>query len=248
MNYQVFEDKKKLGYEAARKGAEIIRRVLSAKSEAAIILATGASQFEMLENLVTDRGLDWSRITAFHLDEYIGIDREHPASFRNYLRNRVEKRLPDLKAFHYIEGDKADPKTECARIGELIRQYDIDVAFVGIGENSHLAFNDPPADFQIQDPYIVVRLDEDCRKQQMGEGWFKSLSEVPGSAISMSIAQIMRSKAIVVSVPDLRKAKAVKCALEGPVTPDCPSSILQRHNDCHIYLDKDSASLLSGKR
>jgi len=181
----------------------------------------------------------------FHLDEYIGLGMEHPASFRKYLKERFVDRVGSLKAYYFIDGDAAEPAAECRRLNELIRAHSIDVALVGIGENGHLAFNDPPADFETEEPYLVVDLDEKCRRQQLGEGWFPALEDVPRKAISMSIRQILKSQIIIVSVPDQRKAQAVKGALEGPVTNLCPSSILQRHPNCRIYLDLKSASLLT---
>ncbi|MHC4800443.1 MAG: glucosamine-6-phosphate deaminase, partial [Planctomycetota bacterium] len=192
--------------------------------------------------LVADNDIDWSNVTGFHLDEYIGLPFSHPASFRKYLKQRFVDHAP-LCEFHFINGED-DPQAECRRVGELISQHPIDVAFVGIGENGHLAFNDPPADFQTEEPYIVVTLDDACRQQQFGEGWFPSLEDVPQTAISMSIKQIMKSKSIVCSVPDRRKAKAVAVALQGPVTPDVPASILQQHPNVTIYLDREAASLM----
>jgi len=248
MQYLVCLDKEELGAQSARKGTEIITRALAENSTANIVLATGASQFEMLKHLVESKEIDWSRVTVFHLDEYIGLSKDHPASFRKYLHDRFELKVPGLRAFQYIQGDARDPGGECRRLNKLLGNIEIHAAFVGIGENSHLAFNDPPADFEVKDPYIIVKLDENCRKQQMNEGWFKSFAEVPASAISMSISRIMRCKALIVSVPDARKAKAVKCAIEGPVSADCPSSILQRHDNCFIYLDPQSASLLKSKK
>src|SRR5690606_29248344 len=196
--------------------------------------------------LVAAKGVDWSRVTGFHLDEYVGLPATHPASFRGYLKQRLVDKVP-LKAFHYVNGDAADPNAECERVGAILHQHPIDVALVGIGENGHLAFNDPPADFETQQPYLVVPLDEACRKQQVGEGWFENLERVPTHAITMSISWIMKSAAIVCSVPDKRKAVAVRGAVEGPVTPDVPASILQKHPQATLYLDKAAASLLSEK-
>ncbi|GAF71371.1 unnamed protein product, partial [marine sediment metagenome] len=169
----------------------------------------------------------------------------HPASFRKYLKERFVDRVGKLKNIYFVNGEPEDPSAECRRLGQIISEHPVDVAFVGIGENGHLAFNDPPADFETEEPYIVVALDEACRKQQLGEGWFGSLEEVPARAISMSIKQILKSRSIINTVPDSRKAEAVKSALEGEITPLCPSSILQRHPDCSVFLDESSASLLS---
>jgi glucosamine-6-phosphate deaminase len=189
--------------------------------------------------------VDWNRVTAFHLDEYIGMPITHPASFRKYLKERFVDRLPQpLAAFHYINGE-GDGAAECRRLNDIIAAHPIDVAFVGIGENGHLAFNDPPADFETDEPYLVVNLDEACRRQQLGEGWFPTLEDVPQQAISMSIRQILKADTILCSVPDARKAEAVRASLEGPVTPNVPASILQRHESTTVYLDVASAALLS---
>ncbi|MDB4587059.1 glucosamine-6-phosphate deaminase, partial [Akkermansiaceae bacterium] len=189
-------------------------------------------------------GIDWTQVTIFHLDEYVGLSIEHPASFRKYLKERFENQLPSpVRAFHYINAED-DPEAECDRVGSLIAETPIDVAFVGIGENGHLAFNDPPADFEIEKPYLVVNLDEACRQQQFGEGWFANLEAVPEKAISMSVRQIMKSGSIICTVPDERKAKAVRNSLEGEVSPGVPASILQEHEDCGLYIDELAASLL----
>ncbi len=245
MDVIVCKDKEELGRKAARRGADFIRQAVAEKGKATIILATGASQFEMLANLVKE-DVDWAKVTAFHLDEYIGLPETHPASFRNYLKERFASKVP-IGQFYFVNGEAEDPQAECRRLGELITRHPVDVAFVGIGENGHLAFNDPPADFNTEEPYLVVELDEACRRQQLGEGWFASLEEVPSRAISMSIRQILKSKAIICAVPDLRKAEAVKKAVEGPVTPELPSSILQTHPQTFLYLEPESASLLSEK-
>lgn len=245
MNIQIFVTKKELGKNSALDAAEKIRAAISEKDEANIILATGASQFETLANLVEQPDVDWTKVTMFHLDEYVDLPESHPASFRKYLKERFENKVPQLKGAHYIKGDSGDPEDECRHLSHIISEVTIDVALVGIGENGHLAFNDPPADFTTEKPYIVVELDEACRRQQMGEGWFESIEDVPKRAISMSIRQIMKSKSMICSVPDERKAEAVKNCLEGKVTNLHPASVLQDHNDCTVYLDTDSASLLS---
>jgi glucosamine-6-phosphate deaminase len=246
MEIRILADKQLLGRAAAEHGARFIREAIAARGEANIIVATGASQFEMLAELVSAPGVDWSRVTCFHLDEYVGIDETHPASFRKYLKERFVDKLPiPPRAFHYVRGE-GDAQTECARVGALIARIQIDVAFIGIGENGHLAFNDPPADFETDEPYIVVRLDEACRRQQFGEGWFSTLEDVPRTAISMSISRILKSKAIVCTVPDARKAEAVKKSLEGPVTNLVPASALRNHPNTALFLDPPSASLLTG--
>jgi glucosamine-6-phosphate deaminase len=244
MEVNVYDSKAAMGLAAAGKGVELISLTLKKKGSASIILATGASQFEMLSELVKAK-VDWYKVTVFHLDEYIGIPDTHPASFRKYLNERFVE-LVNPAAFYAIDGE-ADPEAECKRLSTLINAHEIDVAFVGIGENAHLAFNDPPADFNTEKPYIVVDLDLVCRQQQLGEGWFPSLEAVPERAISMSVRQIMKSKAIICTVPDSRKAEAVQKALEGEVVPEVPASILQSHPQTWLYLDQGSASLLHQK-
>ncbi|MBP8912442.1 MAG: glucosamine-6-phosphate deaminase [Phycisphaerae bacterium] len=245
MNKYIYRNKKEAGAAAANSAAQAIRRAIRNKGQANIILATGASQFEMLEHLVASQGIDWLKVVMFHLDEYIGLGADHPASFRKYLQERFVDLVTPLKAVYFVRGDAEDPAEECRRLGVLISANPIDVACLGIGENGHLAFNDPPADFETEEAYLTVQLDEQCRKQQLGEGWFPRFEDVPSRAISMSIRQILKSKQLVVTVPDMRKARAVKNAIEGPVTPQCPASILQQHPNCSIFLDELSASLLS---
>ena len=241
----IFKTKMLLGEAAAAAAAEQIKKAMETRGQANIILATGASQFETLKNLVAIGGIDWSKVTMFHLDEYIGLGPDNPASFRRYLKQRFVDKVGNLKAAHFVNGDADDLQAECRRLAQIITDHPIDVALVGIGENGHLAFNDPPADFDTEAPYIIVNLDQKCRSQQLSEGWFQNLDEVPSRAISMSIRQILKSKCIIASVPDQRKAEAVKNALKGPVTDMCPSSILQEHPNCRIFLDEESASLLS---
>ena len=244
MEYHICKTRNELGEQAANRAAEIMKQSIREKGTANIILATGASQFETIKALVGISGIDWSKVVMFHLDEYVGMPESHPASFRKYLKERFIAHVPELKATYFVEGDKGDPEQECERLNRIISEHPVDVALAGIGENGHLAFNDPPADFETEVPYIVVELDETCRKQQMGEGWFSELEEVPRKAISMSIQQIMKSKNIICSVPDRRKAEAVKHCLAGDVTNVHPASILQHHPNCTIYLDSESASLL----
>lgn len=232
-----------LGQKAGKIGAELIRKAISTQGFANIILATGTSQFETLKQLLAEKDIDWSKVVVFHLDEYLGLSIMHPASFRKYLVERFFNHVPQLKAYHLIDGEN-DPEKECERLSTLIQNHPIDVAFVGIGENGHLAFNDPPADFETEKPYLVVNLDHACRMQQFGEGWFPNLEAVPTQAISMSIRQIMKSKSIICSVPDLRKAQAVKDCLKGEISNLHPASILQEHQDCQILLDQPASSLL----
>lgn len=247
MDISVFPDKASLGREAARIGGDAIAAAIAEKGRATIIVATGASQFEMLELLTARTDIDWSRVTAFHLDEYVDLPKSHPASFRRYLEERFVQKLGGAVNFVPVNGDATDPAAETRRLGDLIRGEAVDVCFAGIGENCHLAFNDPPADFDTEEPYIVVTLDEACRRQQLGEGWFPTFEDVPQRAISMSIRQIMKSRLLVVSVPDARKAEAVRHAVEGPVSPQYPASILQQHPACRLFLDEASAAGLKGR-
>lgn len=246
MQIQLFNDKLSLGQAAAAAGADLIRAAIARDGEATIVVATGASQFELLASLVKAPGIDWSKVTAFHLDEYVGLPESHGASFRKYLRERFVAHVPALRAFIPVNGD-GDVKAELARLNGLIHGKRIAVCFAGIGENGHLAFNDPPADFETDEPYILVTLDEACRRQQMGEGWFPTLADVPQTAISMSIRQMMKSDTLILSVSDTRKAEALKGALEGPLSNLCPASIIREHGDCRLFMDPAAAFLLSRK-
>ena len=243
MQVKVFETKAALGHAAANDAAKIIQEAIAERDVAHLIAATGASQFEFLDALVV-QDIDWSKVVFFHLDEYLGLPEAHRASFRRYLKERIVDRV-NPRAFHFINGEAANVDEECRRLGRLITQQSIDAAFVGIGENGHLAFNDPPADFAIDDPYIVVDLNEDCRKQQVGEGWFATLNDVPRRAISMSIKQILKARNILCIVPDQRKAEAVRNCFELDVSPLHPASILQTHESVTLYLDCESSSLVT---
>ena len=235
-----------IGRLAASLGGAAIREAVTTRGSATVVVATGVSQFATLAHLTRDNSIDWARVTAFHLDEYVGLAETHPASFRRYLRERFVGPLGGAVSFQPVNGEN-DPVAEARRLSELIKNREIDVCFAGIGENCHLAFNDPPADFETDEPFIVVELDEACRRQQFGEGWFSSLAEVPERAISMSIRQIMRSRLLIVSAPEERKAAAVRDALTGPVTPEHPASIVRRHPAAVVLLDAASASLLGNK-
>jgi glucosamine-6-phosphate deaminase len=241
----VFESKEELGRAAGERAAAAIREAVAGRGGARVVAATGASQFEFLDALTSRRDVEWGRVECFHLDEYVGIPDTHPASFRRYLRERLVERVRPA-AFHFLAGDAADPAAECWRVGDLLAAAPVDVAFVGIGENGHLAFNDPPADFDTEEPYLVVDLDEACRRQQLGEGWFPTLDDVPRRAISMSVRQILKSREILCVVPDARKARAVRDCLQGEVSPLHPASILKTHPRTTAYLDRDSAALLAG--
>ena len=231
-----------LGKAAAGRAAETLIHAQARHGHANLILATGTSQLATLHHLVVRNDVDWSRVTMFHLDEYVGIDEQHPASFRKYLHDNFIDRLPGLGGWQLIQGDAFDIREEIHRLNRLIAPLVIDLALIGIGENGHLAFNDPPADFDVDDPYLLVNLDERCRKQQVGEGWFGSLGAVPERAISMSVRQILRARVIVCSVPEKRKAEAVAQCLEEEISNLYPATILRNHPDCHLFLDADSAS------
>jgi glucosamine-6-phosphate deaminase len=246
LEIRIFDTKAEMARAAADRATEAIQEALLDWGHANVIAATGASQFEFLEALVARKEIDWGRVVLFHLDEYVGLPETHPASFRRYLKERLASRV-NPGAFHFLAGDAADPRGEARRVGEILARHPIDLAFVGIGENGHLAFNDPPADFATEEPYLVVRLDEACRRQQLGEGWFSRLEDVPAEAISMSIRQILNSGEILCIVPDERKAQAVAACLEGPVSPEHPASILQEHPRTTVYLDRSSASRLRSR-
>jgi glucosamine-6-phosphate deaminase len=238
----VLKSKSALGEAAAKHAALALRRILKGSGTARIIAATGASQFEFLEALTAAAEIDWERVEMFHLDEYIGLPITHPASFRKYLLERLINKT-GIKRYHLLDGEQ-DPQDVIRDVGEKLSSRPVDVAFVGIGENGHLAFNDPPADFEVSEPYLIVELDEACRRQQVSEGWFPTISDVPARAISMSIKQILKAREIIAIVPDARKSRAVKECLEGEVRPAAPASILRTHPNATIYLDVDSASLL----
>lgn len=237
------KDQHELGTAAGKAAAKLIKEAIAEKGTANVILATGTSQFETLRQLIHEPGIAWDKVSMFHLDEYIALPVTHPASFRKYLQERFLDKVPALGGVYLVNGE-ADPAAECDRLAKAIGEHPIDVALVGIGENGHLAFNDPPADFETTKPYLVVTLDDACRQQQMNEGWFSNVSEVPAQAISMSIQQILKSKHIICSVPGQRKATAVKDSLLQPVSNKYPASILQTHPDCVFFLDEAAASEL----
>jgi glucosamine-6-phosphate deaminase len=243
MNIKIFSSGDALGLAAAEMAADILRETIKKSGNARIIAATGASQLAFLKALTSAPGLDWALVEMFHLDEYVGLPVSHAASFRKYLLERFI-RPAGIRRYHLLDGE-GDVAAVCRDIGIELKRAPVDVAFVGIGENGHLAFNDPPADFETDEPYLVVELDQACRQQQVAEGWYQSISEVPKQAISMSIRQILSARKILCSVPDERKAPAVKACLEGPVSPAAPASILQTHPDVTVFLDTASASLLA---
>jgi glucosamine-6-phosphate deaminase len=242
MMIKVFDSKVEMARDAANRAADTIREAISERGEARIIAATGASQFEFLDALTKISDIDWKRVEMFHLDEYVGVSGQAPASFCKYLRERLIDKV-GLEKYHLLDGTQA-PATVIEQVSAEIRKAPIDIAFVGVGENGHLAFNDPPADFDTEEAYMVVNLDEACRKQQLGEGWFSTLADVPRQAISMTIKQIMKAKQILCIAPDARKANAIKVCFNGEVSAAAPASILQQHSDTILYLDRDSAALL----
>ena len=242
MVIKCFKDKNDLAKAAAEEAASILRHAIRDKGRARLIAATGAAQFEFLEILTSLPGVDWSKVEMFHLDEYIGLPASHPASFCRFLQERLIQKT-GIQHYFLLNGEK-DPADVIRRAGDALKSAPIDVAFVGIGENGHLAFNDPPADFETEAPYIIVTLDDACRRQQLGEGWFPSIDDVPESAISMSIQQILKARKIICIVPDARKASAVKACIEGDISPLAPASMLRTHPDTTIYLDSNSAALL----
>jgi glucosamine-6-phosphate deaminase len=243
MVLKVFPDKKSLGQAAATQAATAIRRALRERGHARVVAATAVSQAEFLDALVREPDIDWARVEAFHLDEYIGLPITHPGSFRKMLLEELVQRT-GIQKYHLIDGD-ADPAEVVARVGKALASAPVDVEFLGIGENGHIAFNDPPADFETEAPYLVVNLDEACRRQQVGEAWFADISQVPKQAISMSVKQILKAKEILAVVPDTRKAQAVKACFEGEIGPMAPASALRNHPNATVYLDKHSAALLS---
>jgi glucosamine-6-phosphate deaminase len=242
MKLVICNNKFSLGRDAAEKAVTAIRNAQLTNGKARIIAATGAAQFEFLDALTSMPEVDWQRVTMFHLDEYIGLPDSHPASFVKFLQERLIGKV-GIKESHLLSGEE-NPAVVISRVGEAISSAPIDIAFVGIGENGHLAFNDPPADFVTESPYLVVNLDEACRRQQLGEGWFPSLSDVPRQAISMSVKQILKAKEIICIVPDARKAEAVRACFEGEISPLAPASILRTHPNTTVYLDTHSSALL----
>jgi glucosamine-6-phosphate deaminase len=243
LQIKILEGKLLLGRAAAEHAAKSLRVVLHNNGRARMVAATGSSQFEFLNVLTNAKEIDWGQVELFHLDEYVGLPLTHPASFRKYLLERIIHKTA-ITQYHFLDGQD-DPYAVARKLGCELACKPVDITFVGIGENGHLAFNDPPADFVTDEPYLVVQLDRVCRQQQVNEGWFATLADVPTTAISMSVRQILRSKEIIAVVPEARKAQAVRACLEGPISPQAPASILQEHPNTTVYLDKDSASLLS---
>jgi glucosamine-6-phosphate deaminase len=243
MLLRVFDDKISLGKAAAIQATAAIRSAIAERGQARVVAASAASQFEFLEALTASPGIQWKEVELFHLDEYIGLPMTHPASFCKFLQERLIGKTGIVHS-HLLDGSR-DPKEVIRSVGEAISSAPIDIAFLGIGENGHIAFNDPPADFEIEEPYITVALDHACRMQQVGEGWFKDLDAVPTHAISMSVRQVLKAREILAVVPDARKASAIKLCFDGPIRPMAPSSILRNHSNATVYLDRQSSALLS---
>jgi len=243
MEVRTYSDRVTMSRAAARHAAQALRNAIEARGAARIVAATGASQFDFLDALTAAPAIDWTRVEMFHLDEYVGLAIDHPASFRNYLLERLIRKT-GMTRYHLLDGEQ-DAARVAVQVGREISAAPIDLAIVGIGENGHLAFNDPPADFETDHPYVIVTLDEACRRQQVGEGWFASVADVPSQAISMSVRQILKSREVICIVPDVRKARAVEACVQGDVSPMAPASILRTHAHTTIYLDQESAALLN---
>ena len=237
IHIDISDNADELGMRAAGKIASIIEEAINKKGKARIILSTGMSQFETLSHLIT-YDLPWDKVEMFHLDEYVGLDESHPASFRKYLKERFVSKV-NLKAAYFVEGVDAIPS-----LTRELRKEEIDVGVIGIGENGHIAFNDPPADFTTGEAYKVVTLDRRCREQQVGEGWFRTIDDVPTEAITMCVKEIMKSKHIVSAVPHEVKAEAIYNTITGRISQDVPATILKTHPDWNLFIDKDSASKL----
>jgi glucosamine-6-phosphate deaminase len=240
---KIFPNKKSLSIAAAEQASATLRHSIRAQGRARIVVATGASQLDFLDALTASPDIDWQRVEMFHLDEYAGLAITHPASFRKYLLEKFIRKA-GIAHYHLLDGE-GNSGDVIRQVGDALKSAPVDVVFAGIGENGHLAFNDPPADFDTQEPYLVVELDDACRRQQVGEGWFANISDVPRRAISMSVRQILQAREIIAVVPDARKAHAVKLCVEGEITPMAPASILRTHPAATLYLDRESASQLS---
>ena len=243
MKLKIYDDKQSLSQAAAEQAAIAIRKAILNHGRARVVAATAASQILFLEALTRKDSIDWSQVEVFHLDEYVGLPMTHPGSFRKMLMESLIQKT-GVEKYHLLDGD-GNLAEVLERVGQAIASAPIDIAFLGIGENGHIAFNDPPADFDIENPYLIVDLDQACRQQQVGEAWFSDISQVPEQAISMSVRQILKAKELLAVVPDTRKARAVKACFEGAVSPMAPASILRTHSNATIYLDKNSASLLN---
>ncbi len=243
MKISVSNSMEQLGEKAAQKIAEIINFEIEKKGYSRIVLSTGASQFSTLEQLLTKK-VDWSKVTMFHLDEYVGLPESHVASFRKYLKERFIQKIPNLKEAVLVNGEAENLESELKRLTERLREDVIDVGVIGIGENAHIAFNDPPANFDTKEAYIVLNLSDTCKAQQVGEGWFATANDVPKQAISMTCHEIMQCKIIVSPVPNKVKANAIYNMLSSKKCDNnIPATLLKKHEEFYLYLDNNSASL-----
>ena len=242
---RVHETQLSLACDAAHIAHSQLLSTLNTQGKAAVILATGNSQIQFLDQLIRLGGIDWSLVTLFHMDEYLGIDGHHSASFRRYMRERVETRVKP-KTFHYLEGDSLEPIKECERYGRLLAAQPIDLCCMGVGENGHIAFNDPPV-ADLNDPLKVkiVQLDRACRMQQVGEGHFPNLETVPQYALTLTIPTLCSARRIICICPEKRKAAAVKAMLQGPIGSACPATALRRQPQATLLVDRESTALLS---
>jgi len=243
MKMMIYTTVRKMAEAAAELAAGELSRRIAENGRATFMAATGASQFAFLDALARQPQVDWAQTEMFHLDEYVGLPKSHSASFRRYLQDRLLDVVHPGRV-HLINGNAADPWRECERLAELMPKHGVDIAFVGIGENGHLAFNDPPADFANENLFTVVTLPDSCRSQQVHEGWFSKIEDVPAKAITVTIRGILKSRCIAAVVPETRKAVAVRSALSGNVRPECPASALREHPRAHLFLDTEAASLL----
>lgn len=239
MEIRICKNSEELGKSAAKYVADILKTCIAEKGNARIVLSTGASQFDTIKALVKEPGIKWNCVEMFHLDEYVDLPITHVASFRKYLQERFVDKVGTLKAVHFVDGTKEG----IAKLTEEIRKEPIDIGLIGIGENGHIAFNDPPADFDTKEAYIIVNLDERCKKQQMGEGWFATLEDVPKQAVSMTTYQIMQCRTIVSCVPHAVKAEAIENTIKAEATTNMiPATLLKEHENFILYLDENSAS------
>lgn len=243
MDVRIYRNVEEMATAAAELAARKLLQCIAEKERVSFMAATGVSQLAFISALTRHSEVDWHKTTMFHLDEYVGLPETHTASFRNYLREHLVNIVHPGQT-HFIDGNASDLVGECTRLTKLVSEHGLDVAFVGIGENGHLGFNDPPADFDTQKIFEIVQLTETCRAQQVHEGWFPNIEDVPREAVTITIPGIMRAESIICNVPESRKAVAVKNAIAGSITPMCPASILKKHSDAMIFLDRDSSSML----
>ncbi len=239
MEITLSENAVQLGERAAALTAEKLNAAINKNGSARLVMSTGASQFETIMSLIK-LPVDWSKVEVFHLDEYVDLPITHPASFRKYIKERFGD-FVNAKAIYYVNTE-GDITANIASLTEKLREAPVDVALIGIGENAHIAFNDPPADFDNDNAYIVVKLAEKCRNQQLGEGWFATIDDVPTHAVSMTVMEIMKSKVIISAVPHAVKAQAIKDTLENDLTPEVPATMLKQHEEIYLFVDKNSAS------